>query len=235
MNHNNKILVVDDEKNIQFVITKCLEEAKYSVVNASDGGSALEAIGKDSFALVILDIKLPDMDGLQVLQKIRELFPEQRVMMITAHGTIETAVEAMKRGAVDYLQKPFTPEDLRAAVGHNISKLVTVQMEPNETFDSYISQGRRFLEQKQLDKAMVVIRKAIQLESDRPEPFNLLGAMGELRGDLKAANRMYRVSLALEGSYKPAILNLQRISQWKHDSGHINFGDIPEEKVPFPL
>ena len=155
--------------------------------------------------------------------------------MITAHGTIETAVEAMKRGAVDYLQKPFTPEDLRAAVGHNISKLVTVQMEPNETFDSYISQGRRFLEQKQLDKAMVVIRKAIQLESDRPEPFNLLGAMGELRGDLKAANRMYRVSLALEGSYKPAILNLQRISQWKHDSGHINFGDIPEEKVPFPL
>ena len=235
MNNKSKILVVDDEKNIQFVITKCLEEAQYSVVPVSDGESALEAIEKESFALVILDIKLPDIDGLQVLQKIKELLPEQRVMMITAHGTIETAVEAMKRGAVDYLQKPFTPEDLRVAVSHNINKLVTVQMEANETFDSYISQGRRFLEQKQLDKALVVIRNAIQLESERPEPFNLLGIFGELRGNVKAANRMYRVALALDSAYKPAILNLQRISQWKHDPAHINFGDVPEEKVSLPL
>jgi DNA-binding NtrC family response regulator len=235
MSNSKKILVVDDEKNILFVITKCLEEAGYDVVTASDGASALKAMGNESFLLVILDIKLPDIDGLEVLQRIKNLAAEQRVMMITAHGTIETAVTAMKLGAMDYLQKPFTPEDLRTAVSHNISKLTSVQMEPNDTFDSYIAQGRSFLKQKQLDQAMVVIRKAIQVESERPESFNLLGILAELRGDKKAANRMYRVALALDAAYKPSILNLHRIIQWQYDSANINFGDMPEEQNTFPL
>ncbi|MHC1758731.1 MAG: response regulator [Negativicutes bacterium] len=229
------ILIVDDEKNIQFVITKCLEDAGYGVVTASDGESALTKIGKESFSIVILDIKMPGMDGLQVLQRIKALVPEQRVIMITAHGTIDTAVEAMKLGAMDYLQKPFTPEDLRAAVKHNISKTATVWVERADTFGSCIARGRRFLEQKQLDQALLIIRKAITIESERPEPFNLLGVLAELRGDLKAANRMYRVALALNNSYQPAILNLHRISQWKYDSFNINFGDVPEEKVPLIL
>jgi CheY-like chemotaxis protein len=232
---NDKILLVDDEKNIQFVITKCLEEAGYTVVAAFDGASALSAIGRDSFSLVLLDIKLPDMDGLQVLKKIRKIVSDQRVMMITAHGTIETAVEAMKSGAVDYLQKPFTPEELRAAVKHNLGEIVTELTEQGETFDKCIAEGRKLTKQNHLDQALPFIRKAIQIEPDRPEPFNLLGALDELRDDAKAANRMYRVALALDGSYKPAISNLQRICQWKHDFAHIDFGDVTEEKLPSPL
>ena len=229
------ILVVDDEKNIRFLITKCLEDAGYGVVTASDGESALKIIGEESFTIVLLDIKLPDIDGLQVLEKIKVLVPEQRVIMITAHGTIETAVEAMKLGAIDYLQKPFTPEELRAAVTHNISKTTTVWVEQADTFGNCVARGRSFLEQNQLDQALPIIRKAITIEPERPETFNLLGALAELRGDLKAANRMYRVALALNNAYQPAILNLHRISQWKYDSANINFGDVPGGKIPVIL
>jgi len=229
------ILVVDAGKNIQLLITKCLDDAGYGVVTASDGESALTKIGKEPFTIVILDIMLPGMDGLQVLEKIKKLIPEQRVIMITAHGTVETAVEAMKLGAIDYLQKPFTYEDLRASVTHNISKISTVWVEQTATFGSCIAQGRRFLERNQLGQALLVIRKAITIEYERPETFNLLGALAELRGDLKVANRMYRVALALNNAYQPAILNLHRISQWKYDPININFGDVPAEKVPVVL
>jgi Flp pilus assembly protein TadD len=116
-----------------------------------------------------------------------------------------------------------------------MNKNAAVQIEQNDTFDNYVIQGRRLLEQKQFDKAQMFIRKASQIEPERPEPFNLLGVMSELRGDIKAANRMYRVALALDSAYKPAISNLQRVSEWRRDSSHIDFGDLPEEKKPFPL
>lgn len=213
-----KLLVVDDEKNIRLLLTQCLEDAGYQVTTAVDGEHAIGKVEEEGFDLVLLDMKLPGLDGLQVLRKMRALNPGQLVIMITAHGTIETAVEAMKSGAADYLQKPFTPEEIRAIVQHNLAKKAAFQEEGRGAdFDECVREARALLEQSQANQAIQFLRQAIELDPGRPEPFTLLGAASEIKGDLNAAGRMYRVALALDPSYGPASLNLDRVSQWQYD------------------
>ena len=212
-----KILVVDDEKNIRLLLTQCLEEAGYTVVAAVDGNHALKKAEEEAFDLMLLDMKLPDIDGLQVLRRLRALDPTRVIVIITAHGTIETAVEAMKFGAADYLQKPFTPEEIRAIVQHNLAKKAAFQAERGDGFEECLAEARRMMETKQIDAAQQFLRKAIALQPDRPEPFNLLGVADEYRSDLNGARRMYRVALALDASYTPASVNLERVTQWQYD------------------
>ena len=95
-----RILVVDDEKNIRLTLVQALESAGMLVQTAGDGEEALRLLSEADFNLVLLDLKLPGMDGLEVLRRIRQSRPKLRVIIITAHGTIEYAVEAMKSGAV---------------------------------------------------------------------------------------------------------------------------------------
>ncbi len=106
------ILVVDDEKSIRDSIKMILEYEKFDVHFAEDGPSALSRIAGGSIDLVLLDIKMPGMDGMKVLQKIRETHPFLPVVMISGHGTIETAVEATRLGAYDFLPKPLDRERL---------------------------------------------------------------------------------------------------------------------------
>lgn len=230
--NGNKILVVDDDKNIRMLLSQCLEEAGYQVISAVDGEHALKKTEEDQFDLVMLDMKLPGMDGLQVLRRLRSLKPSQLVVIITAHGTIETAVEAMKLGAADYLQKPFTPEEIRAIVQHNLAKKTAFEAERGESFEECIAEARRLLEERQTDRAIPFLRKAINLNPERPESFNLLGVADEFRGDVDAARRMYRVALTLDPTYKPAEINLDRVTRWKYELNDINLGDFPEEEPP---
>ena len=100
------VLVVDDEQSITWAFEKFLTSLGHSVRSAATAEQGLEIARRDPPDLIILDIKLPGMDGLTALEEIRRLNPEARVIVITAHGTLETAVRAMKLGAVDYLAKP---------------------------------------------------------------------------------------------------------------------------------
>ncbi|MFW5636646.1 MAG: response regulator, partial [Thermodesulfobacteriota bacterium] len=112
-----KILVVDDELIVRDSVKEWLaEEAGFSVEMAGSGQEAIDAVKKTEFHLVLLDIKMPGMDGVEVLKKIKEIQPDMQVVMITAYATVETAVEAMKEGALDYLIKPFDPDDLISRV-----------------------------------------------------------------------------------------------------------------------
>jgi DNA-binding NtrC family response regulator len=106
------ILVVDDDVAIRESLRKSLEYNKYRVVTAENGPAALSRMLESQSDLVLLDIKMPGMDGLTVLQKIREQRPDAAVIMISAHGSIETAVEATKLGALDFLQKPLDQDEL---------------------------------------------------------------------------------------------------------------------------
>lgn len=107
-----QILVVDDEKPICEALTAWLVKDGYLVDTAGSGQMALERIEQCLFDLYLVDIKMPGMGGIELLGRIKEIQPDADVIMITAHGSIQTAVEAMKRGACDYICKPFDPEEL---------------------------------------------------------------------------------------------------------------------------
>ncbi|MCL6447730.1 MAG: sigma-54 dependent transcriptional regulator [Armatimonadetes bacterium] len=122
-----KILIIDDEKHLCWALEKAMRQEGYQALSATSGKKGLELIKEESPSLVILDLKMPEMDGLEVLRKAREILPGLPVIMLTAHGTIETAIEAMKIGAVDYLTKPFDLEELKIVIKQNlmVSQLVT--------------------------------------------------------------------------------------------------------------
>jgi len=120
--HNGKILVVEDEKSMREVLKILLDGENYEVMTASDGLEGLSSLDKDIFDLVITDMKMPKADGFQVLKKVKEISPDTIVIMITAFGTRETAIEAMKLGAYNYINKPFNIDEIRLIVKRAIEK-----------------------------------------------------------------------------------------------------------------
>ena len=103
----SKILVIDDEKAIRNTLKEVLEYEKHQVDLAGDGATALEMFGNNSYEIVLCDIKMAGMDGIEVLEKLHSLSPDIPVIMISGHGNIDTAVEAIKKGAFDFLEKPL--------------------------------------------------------------------------------------------------------------------------------
>jgi DNA-binding NtrC family response regulator len=109
---NRHLLLVDDEPNLQASMKIGLELRNYDVTLASTGQRATSFCQDQSFDAVLLDVRMPQMDGMETLRGIKKIRPEQTVIMLTAHGTIASAVEATKLGAFDYLTKPSSPEEV---------------------------------------------------------------------------------------------------------------------------
>src|SRR5262249_10708765 len=105
MSYSNHILVVDDERDLCRLLTKALEQKGYTVVSAQSGEQALQLFAETPFPVVVLDIVLGGIDGLTVLKEIRTQRPETKVIMLTAHASMESAIEALRLGAFDYLRK----------------------------------------------------------------------------------------------------------------------------------
>ncbi|MEE8508101.1 MAG: response regulator, partial [Myxococcota bacterium] len=103
-----RVLVADDEDSIRFVLREALEAEGHAVRVVADGDAALEALAGGGFDLAFLDIRMPGQTGLEILERMQELGLDAAVVIITAQNTFENAVEAMKRGALDYLVKPFS-------------------------------------------------------------------------------------------------------------------------------
>ena len=116
-----RILIIDDERAIRNTLREILEYEKYQVDDAVDGPSALEFIAKESYDVVLCDIKMPQMDGIEVLEHIMQL-TDVPVVMISGHGTIETAVEAIKKGAYDFIAKPLDLNRLLITVRNALDK-----------------------------------------------------------------------------------------------------------------
>ena len=107
------ILLVDDEASFVETLSKRLDKRNLKVLTTFSGSEALELLGKNrTLDVVILDVKMPDMDGIETLGKIKKDFPLTEVIMLTGHATVETAIEGMKLGAFDYLMKPCDIEKL---------------------------------------------------------------------------------------------------------------------------
>ncbi len=118
----NRVLIIDDQELMRESLRETLSRAGYDVEAATGGAEGVERFESGDFAAVITDLRMPDLSGMSVLARIRETGPETPVIVITGHGTIETAVEAIKKGAFDYITKPFKPEAIERlvekAVGH---------------------------------------------------------------------------------------------------------------------
>ncbi len=118
-----RILVADDEAGLREFITDSLELDDHTVVSAKDGKEAAKILEERGFDLLLTDLKMPGMDGMTLLRKIRAEQPEVEVIMMTAHGSVENAVEAMKLGAFEYLQKPISgPDELRLLVARAVER-----------------------------------------------------------------------------------------------------------------
>ena len=124
---SDTILIVDDEADISLILKLQLEDAGFHTVRARDGVEAIECLDRQAFDLMLLDIKMPRMNGIQVLERAQQLFPDVAVVMMTAHGSEDIAVEAMKKGAVDYIAKPFSSEEavkkVQRAIAYNRARL----------------------------------------------------------------------------------------------------------------
>ena len=113
----SRVLVADDEEGVRTFLADALSLDGHEVVAVGDGEAALAALGRESFHVLVSDLKMPRMDGITLLRRVRADHPEVEVLLLTAHGTVDRAVEAMKLGAVDFLQKPLSgPAELRELV-----------------------------------------------------------------------------------------------------------------------
>ncbi len=154
------ILVVDDEPDMRIALTHALSHSGYSVESASSGLEALEKFEADKFSLIITDVKMPGMSGIEVLGEVRKRSPKIPVILITAYGTINNAVEAMQEGASDYILKPFSTEILEAAIkkvyinsnGKAQSKLLDLYSKKNSETKKIITQDSKFLNILELAK-----------------------------------------------------------------------------------
>jgi two-component system, NtrC family, response regulator AtoC len=125
-----KILIADDEKNMRWILEKNLKDEGFGVIEAADGEEAFELFLDQEPDMVILDYRMPGIDGIEVLKRIKTINEKVPVIMVTAHGSTDAAVEAMKLGAIDYISKPFEMEELKMA----IKKALNIE-ELNKTID----------------------------------------------------------------------------------------------------
>src|SRR4030043_1806539 len=109
------ILIVDDDKSIRYSLKRMLEE-NFSVITAQNGEEALDRVRENPPDLIIMDLKMPGRNGIDVLKEIKSIDPKSLVIMMTAYGTTETAIEAMKYGAFDYILKPFPIPQMKGLV-----------------------------------------------------------------------------------------------------------------------
>jgi DNA-binding NtrC family response regulator len=212
-----KILVVDDEKNILLTVRHALEPQGYGVSTAATGEEALRLLEEQDFDLMLLDLKLPGIDGMSVLKQSSEKRPNVPVVIISAYGTVGNAVETMKLGAIDFLEKPFSPEELRETVRRILSRRDAAGAAASD-YSACIALSKQCAGERRLKAAMEHARRAIGIDPSRPEAFNLLGAYSEVRGEPLEAQKYYRTALELDPSYGPAHHNLTRLVDRKQGS-----------------
>jgi DNA-binding response OmpR family regulator len=218
--HTKATLIVDDEKNIRLALSMALEQLDVPVETAASGDEALEKIAAGSFGIMLLDLRMPGTDGMEVLRRVAKERPEIKVIIITAFGSIDLAVEAMKLGAVDFLQKPFEVAQVREMV----RRLLARQEEAIEYAD-YIALARERIKEGFFEIAGVYAQKALFLNPKRPEALNLLGGIAEATGNRQEAHRYYSAALNLDPAYGPAQLNLKRLAATPYNPHGILWGD----------
>ena len=190
----SRILVIDDEKSIRSTLREILEYEKFVIDDAADGIEGLELVRNNKFDLILCDIKMPEMDGIEVLGKILELNPETTVVMISGHGNIDTAVEAIKKGAFDFIVKPLDLNRLLITIRNAGDKSLLVK----ET----IVLKQKIFKQYEIIGESPLIKKVLEM-TDRVAPTDakvlITGANGT--GKELVARRLHQLSARAEAPF----------------------------------
>jgi DNA-binding NtrC family response regulator len=211
---NEKILVVDDEPNVRLSYRTALETEGYVVKDAHCGAKALDQLAADNFDLAILDMRMPEMDGLELLAQMRNRGFTTPVVIITAYGDVPHAVRAMKLGAIDFLKKPITPNALRQIVSEVVSRHeadATPRVPPRDDFESHIVTAQRLLNFQDFAQAKRHLIRALELNDKSAKAFNLTGVLFEMQEDYDRAKKYYGQAIKLDKHYEPAQQNMRRI------------------------
>jgi FixJ family two-component response regulator len=211
-----KILIVDDEKNVRLNYRITLETEGYEIFEAVSAANALEELVERSFDLAILDMRMPAMDGLQLLAKMREVGITVPAMIVTAYSDVPHAVRAMKLGAIDFLQKPLRPEDLRRIVVEILERHAPRKVHQAESYNSHIVAAKRCLNLRSFANARIHLVKALELNTKSVEAFNLAGVLAEMLEDVDKARKYYGQAIKLDKNYEPAQQNMRRLFELQH-------------------
>lgn len=209
-----KILIVDDNKNMQIILQNLLADEGYEVISAANGKDGLKAIIEQSPDLVLLDIHLPEMNGIDILHQITKLEKEILVIMITAYGDVKTAVETMKLGAYDYITKPFVNEELKIVI-------------------------RKALDTNELKQEVKVLRQQLKLKGSDNIPMGNSSAIRRIlkQVELVASTDMSVIIQGKSGTGKEIIANLihQKSKRKNKVFIPIDCGAIPDTLVESEL
>jgi DNA-binding response OmpR family regulator len=216
-------MVVDDEPSIHLMYRTTLDADGYEVIEATDGEAALEALRNSPVDLILLDLRMPLLDGLETLRHLRQIGDETPVVIVTAYGTVPDAVEAMKLGAIDFLSKPFTPGDLRRVVSDVLERHAARGRGPRpaaeRTGPAAVAEGRPAVDltavkvamnRRDFDLARELLDRTIDNHPDAPEALALMGLLLECRGLDHAAYHEYRRALAVDPDNVDARASMRR-------------------------
>ena len=153
MDRERKRLVIDDEPAIREGVRRILEAESFRVETFGSGVAALERLKKEPFDLVITDLKMPGISGTDVLKAVKEIHPDLPVIFITGYSSVESAVEVMKLGAVDYIAKPFTPEEMLSVIKTALEQRVVdledlyllKELRDSEGFDRFVGKSQEMI------------------------------------------------------------------------------------------
>jgi DNA-binding NtrC family response regulator len=211
-----KILIVDDETNVRLNYRITLETEGHEIFEAASAANALEQMVERTVGLAILDMRMPGMDGLDLLAKMREVGIPVPVIIVTAYSDVPHAVKAMKLGAIDFLQKPLRPEDLRRIVAEILKRHAPQKEHPADSFSAHIVAAKRSLNLRSFAMARIHLVKALELNTKSVEAFNLAGVLAEMLEDVDKARKYYGQAIKLDKNYEPAQQNMRRLFELQH-------------------
>ncbi len=212
-----RILIIDDEPNVRLMFRTTLEAAGYEVATVADGRAALDHLERGEVDLVLLDLQMPVMTGVETLQRLRDVGYEVAVVIVTAYGSVVNAVQAMKLGAIDFLAKPLSPESLRRVAAEVLARetdqaataLSRTSPEGGLAGES-LSRAKGAITRRAFDEAEGWLREAIARDDRCAEGHDLLGVLHELRNDRVAAYSAHLAALHADPQFLLAQMHLMK-------------------------
>ncbi|MDP4199861.1 MAG: response regulator [Bacteroidota bacterium] len=196
------ILVVDDEKNIRLTVQHSLMAANYDVDTAADGLEGLTKFRDDHYDLVLMDLRMPQINGIEMLREIRERDKHTAAIVITAYLTIDTLLEAFSLGVSDYIRKPFSPNDVRETVRRVLARETLDTGQPAQQATVNLEAARKALAEQDIPRAIELATRAVSLNSNDPDAYAFLGMLQHLDGNPKAAEQSFHEALLVDPQHQ---------------------------------